>query len=51
MIASTVTSTFVKIHCILIPHQFFLQSRHLPFSGIIELDNETRTSREPQLGQ
>jgi len=51
MIASTVTSAFIKIHCLLIPHQFFLQSRHLPFSGTIEPDNETKTSKEPQLGQ
>ena len=51
MIASAVTGALIKIHCLLTPHQFFLQSRHLPFSGTIEPDNETKTSREPQLGQ
>ena len=51
MTASTLTSAFIKIHSVLTPwNQFFVQSRHLPVSGVFSFSQVTKTSREPQLG-
>jgi len=51
MAASTLTSAFIKIHSVLTPsNKFFVQSRHLPFSGAFSFSQVTKTSREPQLG-
>jgi hypothetical protein len=51
MIASTLASAFIKIHSVLtLSNQFFVQSRHLAFSGVFSFSQAIKTSRDPQLG-